>query len=289
MGIHDRDYYRKEPSGFSGSPMKGAKFWPVWQKIIALTAGVFVLQLLFPPLTQWLSLSDEALFRGQIWRLLSYAFVHGNDIFHILFNMLFLYFFGRRLESMYGGKEFGLLYCVAAVFAGLFIILLDSYFQDTASTIGASGAVLALVMLYTLHFPHERIYLFGIVPIEMRWLMGFILIFDLFPILKQLGGNFTPDGISHAGHLGGALFGYLYYKYRWRLSPMMNWFTGKGSFRLPRRGPKLKIYRDESPEILEAEVDRILQKINEKGEASLTSKERKTLKNASERYKNRDS
>lgn len=289
MGIYDRDYYRKEPADYSGRPMGGgARFWPIWQKIIALTAGVFVLQLLFPSLTQWLSLSDEALFRGQIWRLLSYAFVHGDDIFHILMNMLFLYFFGRRLESMYGGKEFALFYCVAAVFSGLFIILLDSLFHDSRSTIGASGAVLALVMVYTLHFPRERIYLFGIVPIEMRWLMGFILIFDLFPVLMQLGGTISHDGISHAGHLGGALFGYLYYKFRWRLSRMADSLSSMGSFKFPKRGPRLKIYTEESPEELEAEVDRILQKINAEGEASLTDKERKTLKNASERYKNRN-
>ncbi len=289
MGIYDRDYYRKEPAGHPGNPMNSAKFWPVWQKIIALTAGVFVLQLLFPPLTQWLSLSDDALYRGQIWRLLSYAFVHGNDIFHILMNMLFLYFFGRRLESMYGGKEFGLFYAVAAVFSGLFIVLIDTLFHDSRSTIGASGAVLALVMIYTLHFPRERIYLFGIVPIEMRWLMGFMLIFDLFPVLKQLGGSVSHDGISHAGHLGGALFGYLYFKFHWRISRLADSLSSKGAFKFTKPGPKLKIYNGESSEELDAEVDRILQKINEKGEASLTSKERKTLKNASERYKNRNS
>ncbi len=290
MGIHDRDYYRKEPAGYSGNPMNNAKSWPVWQKIIALTAGVFVLQLLFQPVvTEWLGLYDGAILKGQIWRFLTYAFAHDiDDIFHILFNMLILYFFGRRLESMYGAKEFGLLYCAAAIFSGLFIILLDLYLGDRSFTIGASGAVLAVSMIYTLHFPREVIRIWGIIPIEMRWLMGFILIYNLYPLLNQLGGRGDSARISYAGHIGGALFGYLYYKFHWRISRLTDSFSRKGSFKFPRRGPKLKIYSGESSENLDAEVDRILQKINEKGEASLTNKERKTLKTASEQYKNRD-
>jgi len=290
MGIYDRDYYRKEPAGYSGNPMNSAKSWPMWQKIIALTAGVFVLQLLFhPAMTGWLGLYDSAILKGQIWRLLTYAFAHSiKDIFHILFNMLILYFFGRRIESMYGAKEFGLLYCAAAIFSGLFIVLLDFYFGDHSFTIGASGAVLAVSMIYTLHFPREVIRIWGIIPIETRWLMGFILIYNLFPLLNQFGGRDNSNGISYAGHLGGALFGYLYYKFRWRISRLTDVFSRKSSFKMMGRGPKLKIYSEESPEELEAEVDRILQKINEKGEASLSSKERKTLKTASERYKKRD-
>ncbi len=290
MGIYDRDYYRKEPAGYSGNPMNSSKFWPVWQKIIALTAGVFVLQILFQPVvTFWLGLYDGALLKGQIWRFLTYAFAHDiDDIFHILFNMLILYFFGRRIESMYGAKEFGLFYCAAAIFSGLFIVLLDFYFADRSFTIGASGAVLAVSMIYTLHFPREIIRIWGIIPIETRWLMGLILIYNLFPLLHQFAGRDNSDGISYAGHLGGALFGFLYYKFHWRISRFTDSILSSNRFKFPSRGPKLKIYSEESSEELDSEVDRILKKINEQGEASLTSKERKTLKNASERYKNRD-
>lgn len=291
MGIYDREYYRDESSGFSQKPIGSSmQSWPVWKKIIALTVGVFILQLLFSPVTNWLSLSYSSLMSGKIWTLLTYAFAHSSrDIFHILFNMLLLYFFGRRLESMYGSKEFGLLYCVSAIFAGFFIILLSFIFWDSTPTIGASGAVLALLIIYALHFPREKIYLFGIVPIEIRWVAGFIIIMDLFPVLKQFGGQDSSDGISHAGHLGGALFGYLYYKFRLRLSPLLSGFTSSSRFKMPGRGPSLKIYSEESSKELEAEVDRILQKINEQGESSLTNKERKVLKNASKHYKKRNS
>ena len=290
MGIHDREYYRDESSGFTSRPIgAGMQQWPVWKKIIAITVAVFVLQLLFPGLTDWLSLSINSLTSGKIWTLLTYAFAHSRgEIFHILFNMLLLYFFGGRLESMYGSKEFGLLYCASAMFSGLFIILLGAIFHDSIPTIGASGAVLALLIIYALHFPREKIFLFGIVPIEIRWVAGFIIIMDLLPVLSQLGGQASTDNISHAGHLGGALFGYLYFKYRIRLSPLVNSITSRGGFKMPGRGPNLKVYSEESSEKMDSEVDRILQKINAEGEASLTRKERKTLKDASKRYKNRD-
>lgn len=290
MGIEDREYYRDEERGrpaFGSTGNVGA--WPVWQRLVALTFIVFVLQLLFRPLTSWFSLSADTVFlQGQVWRLLTYAFLHSpTSIFHILFNMLLLYVFGRRLESMYGSREFAWYYCVSAIFAGLCFLAFDLYFRNLASAIGASGAVIAVTILYALHFPRERIWIWGLIAVEMRWVAAFIIIIDLHPVLMQLGGGVNSDGVAHTAHLGGALFAWVYYRNGLRLSRWMEW-TGKLTGSLRRsRGPRLKVYRGAPQEDLDDEVDRILAKIQEHGEASLTNKERATLKKASERYKQR--
>ncbi|MCG6156802.1 rhomboid family intramembrane serine protease [Rubinisphaera margarita] len=264
----------------------GGGDWPVWKKLILITVIAFVGQLFFPLVNIWFDLASEAVLQGQIWRLLTYAFLHDpGNLFHLLFNMLLIYFFGRRLESMYGSREFGLFYCAAAIFAGLCYVAWSMAMADLTPAVGASGAAVALVFLYALHFPREQVMLWGLIAVQMRWLAGFILLVDLLPVLSELGGRGSTDQIAHMAHLGGILFAFLYFKFRLRLAPLTTSFGSSGA----RRNPKLKIYRDEDPQVMEQEVDRILQKIAEKGEASLTSKERKTLTQASERYKNRKS
>ncbi|MCA8985196.1 MAG: rhomboid family intramembrane serine protease [Planctomycetaceae bacterium] len=292
MGIENRDYYRdEERRARMQAGLPSVNSWPVWQRLVSITFLVFVMQLLFAGFTSWFSLSARDVFQhGQVWRLLTYAFLHApQDIFHILFNMLLLYFFGRRLESMYGSREFGLFYCVSAVFAGICFLGFDLYFHDLASAIGASGAVIAVTILYALHFPHERIYLWGLIAVEMRWLAAFILIIDLHPVLLQLGGGQSLDQVAHTAHLGGALFAWLYYTRALRLS---RWLTWPQEWRILRGGSRhtrLKVYRGDLDENLDGEVDRILAKIQEQGESSLSDAERRTLQKASERYKNRNS
>ncbi len=288
MGINNRDYIREDQPGYGGGGSYGSTApWPVWQKLIFLTMLVFVGQILIPQVTQWFYLSSEAVLHGQVWRLLTYAFLHDpGSLFHILFNMLVVYFFGRRIESMYGGKEFTLFYCTSAIFAGLCFILWSLFLRDTSPALGASGAVVAIVILYALHFPREKVYLWGLIAVEMRWLAGFIVIVDLYPVLVQLGGNNPGGNVAHMAHLGGGLFAYIYYSNRIRLSNWTGSFSGLKTN--PLRGKSnLKIYREDDNTNLDVEVDRILQKINEQGESSLTKKERKILTQASEKYKNR--
>lgn len=291
MGIENRDYFRDDeqrrgPGGYGGS---SAGSWPVWQKLLAITGVAFVIQLLIPSFTDWFELAPDAvIYYGQVWRLLTYAFLHNPlQIFHILFNMLLLFFFGRRLESMYGGREFAWFYCISAIFAGICFLGFGLYFRDLTPVIGASGAVMAVTILYALHFPRERILLWGLIAVEMRWLAAFILILDLHPVLLQLSGNGFPDQVAHTAHLGGALFAWIYYSNKLRLSTWTRSVEDAVKTRTAQQRTKLKIYREESEADLEGEVDRILQKIQDHGEASLSDRERKTLQQASQKYKNR--
>src|SRR5262249_37237068 len=110
----------------------------------------------------WFELDTrKVVYKGQVWRLLTHAFCHNrHEVWHIFFNMLFLYWFGCTIESMYGSREFLLFYLTAALIAALAFVGLDLWTGATAPGIGASGAVMAVTMLYAMHFPRETIYVF---------------------------------------------------------------------------------------------------------------------------------
>jgi membrane associated rhomboid family serine protease len=181
---------------------------------------------------EWCELdAKKVVYQGQVWRLLTHAFCHDRyGLFHILFNMLFLYWFGSTLESMYGSREFLLFYLTAAVLAGLAFVGLELYTGSSTPGIGASGAVMAVTMLYALHFPRETISVLWFFPLEMRWLMIGYVIWDLHPVLLALAGDRLYTGVAHSAHLGGLAFGFLYWMYGWRLDPLVE--------RIPWLGPR---------------------------------------------------
>jgi membrane associated rhomboid family serine protease len=240
---------------------------------------------------EWLELDIKTtVYQGQIWRLLTYAFCHARgSVWHIVFNMLFLYWFGCTLEAMYGTREFVLFYCTAAVVSAVAFLGLDFYTGSSTPCIGASGAVIAVMMLYTMHFPRHVIYIFWVIPVEMRWLMLFYLIWDLHPVLLDLAGDPHFSGIASAAHLGGLAFGFAYFKFQWRLEPLTQWLKWP-RWSLKRR-PRLRLAPDTMPEAEpehdDDHVDRVLAKIFESGQGSLTDEERAILQKASERIKNR--
>lgn len=246
-----------------------------------------------PVLQEWLELdTKKVVSEGQVWRLLTHAFCHERYfIFHILFNMLCLYWFGCTLESIYGSREFLLFYLTAAVVAALAFVGMDLYTGSTSPGIGASGAVMAVMMLYTMHFPCETICLCWFFPLEMRWVMVLYVIWDLHPVLLALAGDRMFTGIAHAAHLGGLAFGFLYAKYQWRLDDLTDWITWprwRG-----RRKPRLRLAPEPLPssepprDADMARVDEVLQKIIDSGQASLTEDERAILRTASEQLKRR--
>ena len=147
------------------------------------------------------ALETKKVMRGQVWRPLTHAFCHDRgDLFHILFNMLFLYWFGCTLESMYGSREFLLFYLTAAMAAALAYVALDLYTGTSVPAVGASGAVMAVMMLYAWHFPRETIYMMWVLPVQVRFLIVFYVIWDLHPVLLQLGGDRArPPPTSRSG------------------------------------------------------------------------------------------
>ena len=327
MGIENREYYRESYRG-SGGGWSSSSLTPVCKNLLIANVVVYILQLLIvrtptqqdiqnqidvlkrdnPAATteellqfvkpqpqsvvqNWFQLETSKVLRGQVWRVLTCAFCHDRlSVWHIVINMYLLYRFGATLESMYGSKEFLLFYLTAAVASSAAFIALDLAVGRSIPAIGASGAVWAVMVLYAIFYPRHTILLMFVIPIEIRWIVVIYGIFDLHPVLLELSGQPYHDGIAHAAHLGGLLFGLAYWKFNWRLERIWD------GLRLPRfdrvAGPRrnIRIFepsRDRKRETFDVQLDAILRKIHEQGEENLTDKEREVLIAASERYKNR--
>jgi membrane associated rhomboid family serine protease len=219
-------------------------------------------------LFEWVGLSPPlALGKGYVWQFVTYAFFHRTDeVLHLVFNMLALYFFGREVEALYGTAKFLFLYVAAAVFAGL-CFCLDYHLG--APAIGASGAVYAVMVVFALHFPFQKVLVFFLLPLEV-WIVVLIAIaFDASMYLARGSG----DNVAHLAHLGGAAFGYLFYRFQHRVESYIEHVEG-------RMAKKEQAHEEE----LEARVDTILEKINREGMGALSKKELDLLKKASKHY-----
>lgn len=304
MGIYSRDYIREDRSSWGGAWLHSGCKW-----LIIANVAVFVLQLLFTRtelvhlpegvfghrvhvMTEILDLDPQLVLHGQVWRLITYAFCHDTSTpWHIVFNMLALWWFGTTLEQMYGTREFVLFYFVAALISGLTFVLLQLILGEMTPAIGASGAVMAVLVLYAIHFPRQQIYVMWVIPIQIRYLVVLCVIFDLFPVLSAFGGARNLDNVAHAAHLGGLAFGFAYYRFGIRLERFLGQIKLKPPRRmrraaLRRRPESIRIYEPpEEPVDLDVQVDRILEKIQAHGENSLSEQERDLLRKASERYK----
>jgi membrane associated rhomboid family serine protease len=240
---------------------------------------------------EWLELSPtKTIYQGQLWRLATCAFCHQRfAIWHILFNMLMLYWFGTRLERMYGSREFLLFYLAAAVCSSLAYIGLAFYTGSDAPAIGASGAVMGVMMLYVIFYPFETFLLFWVMPVPLWVLMGVYVLYDLHPVLLQLAGDQVFTGVAHAGHLGGLAFGFVYWKFGLRLESVIDWASQRPRRRTRYREPAILAYpADDAPrdrDDLADRLDEILQKISEQGQDALTDAERGILIQASQRYR----
>lgn len=216
------------------------------------------------------------------WQLLTYGFAHSPErMWHIIFNMLGLWFFGRDVEGIYGRKVFLQLYVTLLLLSGL-CWLATVYRTPAASVYGASGAVFGVMLVYVMHFPQRTLLIYGLIPVRAWFLMAAYLIME-FSSLNDRG-----DYVAHAAHLGGALFGFVFYKTGWTLFSLV---PGRLFQRgVATRRPKLKLHAPEQDdELLNQRVDEILEKISREGEASLTKDERRVLEDASRRYQKRRS
>jgi len=288
MGIYDREYYQREGPSFLG-PETSATTW-----ILIATILVFLGQLFSSDITASLLLVPELVFKGQVWRLLTYAFLHDpHSLWHIAGNMYVFWLFGRQIEPIYGRREFAAFYLVSALIGGMAFTAASALALQGGYCLGASGAVTAVLVLTALHFPRQIILLFFVIPMPL-WILaaGYVAL----DALNFLGGNHTP--VAVVVHLGGALFAFIYYKSHLRLT---GWFADARDWTRRLMRPKLKVYRQPSlssaptrnrpasvaDEHLEADLDRVLAKVAQHGQSSLTDAERKVLLQASEVYKRR--
>lgn len=227
---------------------------------------VFLLQMTFPFMTGWLALVPVAL-PVHPWTILTYMFAHSTGrLTHILFNMLALYIFGPRVELRLGGTRFIRMYLIAGITGGLLSLLFTPY----ASIVGASGAVFGVQLAFAKFFPRDKIYIWGVIPIEARVLVVIMTVITLY------GGLSGGGGVAHFAHLGGYLGAWLYL---WRVDknlPAAKWqqkLAGPSAASVPI-GDWRNLNLSAVHELNRDEVQRIVAKIEKEGERSLTSQER---------------
>ena len=240
-------------------------------RLIFANLAVFALTSINPVVTGALAFSPRSLVT-EPWTPITYMFVHGGP-WHLIFNMLALYFFGPRVESRLGSTRFITLYALSGLSAAVL------GFLESAPIVGASGAVFGVFMAYARFWPHDRIYVWGIIPVEARLLLLFTTFYAVFGGLSRFGG-----GVAHWAHLGGIIGAYLYLQYIGHRSPEREFKRkmDKAMF----GGPTNVLTDDLRPEMIRRdglhplnieELDRLGEKMKVHGAASLTSEERAFL------------
>jgi membrane associated rhomboid family serine protease len=249
--------------------------------LLLVNLAAFVVQhiVLADRATAWLAVVPARWW--ELWRYLTFQFLHA-DVGHILFNMLALYFLGMMLEQAWGGRTFLWFYLLSGSAAGITHVLLTGALNQPWSVrlIGASGGVYAVLLACAVLFPHVRLFLYFLFPVPIRVVAAIFLGIALFNVLLglrvALEGGTLSGGISHPAHLGGAVAaaGYLW------LWPVFRRRVGRlgGAFGAGRWEKRLRRSRRQ-----QEQVDRILDKIRQRGLGSLSWRERRTLRRASHR------
>ena len=258
-----------------------------------------------------------------LYQLVTYLFLHANFM-HILSNMFGLWMFGCVIENVWGPKKFLFYYISCGIGAGLLqeIAQLGSFYMmiseqdpnvsfgeifaigqqlshqlNAWTTIGASGAVYAVILAFGMTFPNERLFIIPFpFPIKAKWFVLFYVAIEFFSALGSSG-----DGVAHTAHLGGMLFGFLMIRY-WNRHPSSGFDRGRGQQffenlkrnfeqRQQQRGNNMHAERGGSKEDdrefnarkhqNQEEIDAILDKIRKSGYDSLTKEEKKKLFDAS--------
>ncbi|MFH1614415.1 MAG: rhomboid family intramembrane serine protease [Planctomycetota bacterium] len=282
MGLYDRDYTQHNYSSGShyGPSMRFGlpSMTPMVRNLLIINIVVFFAGLLIPPLGSFIYNvfavdATSILTAIQPWRIITYQFLHDPDnMGHIIFNMIGLFFLGPTLERNWGSRKFLKFYLGCGAAGGLFYLFLAAVSPMPGQTmVGASGSILGMLAACAILFPQFVVF-FLFFPVPIRF-AAIILTLLYVANLLRLGPNAGGDAAHLAGMAAGAAYVFLipWLKERKRRSQTSRW------------GKTPTQYRD-----LQAEVDRILEKIRDQGIKSLTSKEKKILEEATKRQRMRD-
>jgi len=204
--------------------MNGTTYKQSWViRLIILNVVIYFIQIMFSfvgtgakmiPLSDiliyYLGLRPELVIeKFYIWQLGTYMFLHGSFM-HLFLNMYALLIFGVPVEQAWGSRRFLIFYLFTGIGAGITILGLNTYLGGTnysMATIGASGAVFGLLLAFGMLFPDAEILLFFVLPIKAKFLVFLYGGIELYSLIASSG----QSPISHAGHLGGILFGIIYF------------------------------------------------------------------------------
>lgn len=239
--------------------------------------------------------SHIPLLLNRIWTPITYMFVH-EGFLHLLFNMLWLYWFGQIFMQYFTGRTLGSLYVLGGLAGAiLYVIAFNTipYYtgMERGWMIGASAAVMAIVMGAAFYRPDVQLNLLFLGRVKIVYIAIFAFILDFL----SLGNPTNPGG--HVAHIGGALLGYFFaIQYqkgkditRW-MSGVIDWFVGLSKPRSHTPRMKVKHARretdweyNERKHSEQEEIDAILDKLKQSGYSSLSSEEKRKLFDASKK------
>lgn len=151
------------------------------------------------------TVSLDGVLSGRVWTLLTTAFSH-VDPMHLLFNCLALWVFGRDVLRVCGSLAFVHLYVVGALLASVGHLAYSLVASDPSPALGASGAAMAISVVYAALFPRRILLINFFIPVPAALAVAVYVVLDL---IGALGGN--TDNVAHAAHLGGAVYGFLFW------------------------------------------------------------------------------
>ena len=221
---------------------------------------------------------SQTLFEAAIWQPFTYMFLH-DGFFHILLNMIFLWMFGKDIEQYWGKIAFYKYYFITGTGSGLLNAVF--HYKSAIPVVGASGAVFGILLAFAMLYPNRTVLLYGLVPMKVKHLViGLAVIALVSSIIMK------DSRISHLTHLSGMITGWVYLNINW-LKYKCIWLTKKKD--------KTKLYSFNQNKqnkinnsLIQKRVDKILDKLSEKGWENLTEAEQKILYRTSEEYSRRD-
>ncbi|HVW16382.1 MAG TPA: rhomboid family intramembrane serine protease [Mucilaginibacter sp.] len=226
--------------------------------------------------------SSLARLSHRFWTPLTYMFMHAG-VFHILFNMLWLYWIGQIFEEYLSNKRTIGLYILGGLTGAFFFVffynVLPLFANDpglvAASTVvGASAAVMAIIVATATLLPNYTIFLMFLGPVKLKWIVLFIIVIDFIGI-----SGFNAGG--ELSHLGGALFGFIYIKQLQRGNDWVGFFTNIFSKKSKLKVAAKNNSKNSVNKPRQEEIDRILDKISQTGYESLSKQEKEILFRAS--------
>jgi membrane associated rhomboid family serine protease len=166
----------------------------------------------------YLAMTPSLVLSGAYWQPFTYMFAHEN-LTHILVNMLGLLFFGTAVEKEMGSREFLFYYLLTGLLAGLFSLAAYLFMGMEVSLLGASGAIVAVLLAFATLQPNAQVLFWGIIPMRAPVM---VIGFTAFELLAQIFGG--QNGVAHLTHLSGFAFGWLYFLVRFGVNPWRRFF-----------------------------------------------------------------
>lgn len=272
-------YSDVEPSRPGGFPPFST--WSLTARFIAILALIQIAQLIAPrTVLDWFALQSADRTQPLFWfHYLSYALVHADDPWHLIWNALAFWFFGREIEAHLGRRSYVVLGVLGALGGSLTFHLVEVLRGSGVSVlVGASGILTAILVLYAMLWPHRTVMLFFI-PVRAWVLVSLFIGIDVYNGARQLlqGGG---GSVAHFAHVGGAVVGFVYARYGDRISDGLERMTSRMKER--HLAERSQAAADERQEL-----DRILDKISREGMPSLTKSERRFLESTSKHLRDR--